>query len=114
MEKFLKLDPGNTELLAMAVIATFFFLVHQKKKIKAVSEEFTRTIWDTGSSDERTEIIGVSSAADREGGMVLIWDQEAKYQAVLTGVNSPNCTLHPLLIRNTGRGCRKAAPARLS
>lgn len=74
-------------LLAMAVIATFLFLAYKKKK--TVPEELPRTVWDADHSSEKTEFIDASSAADREGGTVFIWDQEVKYQVILTDVNSP-------------------------
>lgn len=79
---------------AVAVIAATVFLALKKKKSKTNTEEYDETILDRqlqdiGSSEERTEIIGAFSENDDNGGTFVIWNQDAKYQVILTDVNSP-------------------------
>lgn len=77
-----------------AAIAAGVILAIKKKKRKPENEGFDETALDRqlhndDSSGDKTEIIGAFQDADNEGGTVLIWNQEAKYQVVLTDVNSP-------------------------
>lgn len=81
-------------LAAIAAIAAFIFGAYKKERSRTESEKSASPIkegWqrDADKSDGRTEIIGGFSTADNEGSTVIIWEQEAEYQVILTDVNSP-------------------------
>lgn len=78
-------------LAVATVIAATVILVLKKNKGKPDSVETTEMILDNipQDNDDKTEIIGALQETGNEDSTVLIWQQEAKYQVILTDINSP-------------------------
>lgn len=74
----------------VVVVIAAVILVLKKNKGKPDFREATEIIPDDvpQENDDKTEIIGAIQETDNEDSTVLIWQQEAKYQVILTDINS--------------------------